>query len=256
MIANKDTTTLFLPLKDKSDFAIEALKYYIEVSPCKILVMYEEGEPNDYIANKKVTYVKNTNGRCYSKIHNDGIKKTDTQFVILTAWRSRPTIEHFEKVFEKLSQGYAVVDLCLMHFTAFGKDVIKEIGWFDEGFIFGHCEDWDFYNRIIMSKLAAYITNEVPEVKRETTWTAGRKIGPYNAENYEYYISKWKKIDRTLHLMKKEVNFKDKNLYASEFRDRKYLDNSFTHVVDSWVKKQHFDAIDKVIDETQMKFVL
>ena len=256
MIANEKTTTLFLPLKDKSEFALEALKYYIEVSPCKILVMYEEGLPEDYIVNDKVSYVKNTSGRCYSKIHNNGIKHTDTEFVILTAWRSRPTIEHFHKVFEKLSEGYAVVDLCLMHFTSFGKDVLSKIGWFDEGFIFGHCEDWDFYNRIIMSKLAAYITNEVPEVKKETTWTAGRKIGPFNAENYEYYMSKWKKINRDLYLMKKEVNFKDRFFYENQYSNFKYLDNKHTFVEDSWVKKQHFDAIDRVIDETQMKFFL
>jgi len=137
MLENKadvNNTELVIAYKDCSDFSLDNLRYLLDVCPTKIVVIYDEKEPKDYILNDKIRYIKNQGGRCWSKIHNQGIRETESQYVILSAWRSRPKVEHFQKVFDNLNNGFAFVDLCLLHFTALNKQVVGKFGLFDEGF--------------------------------------------------------------------------------------------------------------------------
>ena len=259
MLENKadvNNTELVIAYKDCSDFSLDNLRYLLDVCPTKIVVIYDEKEPKDYILNDKIRYIKNEGGRCWSKIHNQGIRETESQYVILSAWRSRPKVEHFQKVFDNLNNGFAFVDLCLLHFTALNKQVVGKFGLFDEGFKFGHCEDWDLYNRIWSGNYGVYLTNEIPELKKTTTWSDNNKIGPFNAENYQYYKSKWQSVGRELIQLKKEVNYSDRKLFREKYGVGEFLKAEHSVIGDHWAKGQCFEAHDKFTDSTKMSFSL
>jgi len=256
MLATPENTTLVIPYKDSSDFAKDNLQHLIEKSPSKILVIYDEGDPSSYIIHPKVTYMKNKGGRCWSKINNQGIRDSDTEYVILAAWRFRPTEEHFNKMYENLNKGYAFVDMALLHFTGFSKHVLSQFGFMDEGYKFGHCEDWDFYNRIAMSGLGAYVTWEIPEIPKETSWVSDNKIGPFNADNYQYHNEKWKSLGKELILLKKELNVADRKLFKGKYEDRDYLKSEDSFIGEHWAKGQCFTAYDKFTDATKLSFAL
>lgn len=252
--ADASNTDLIIAYKDCSDFSLDNLRYLVDVCPTNIIVIYDEKEPKDYILNNKIKYIKNTHGRCWAKIHNQGIRDSDSQYAILSAWRSRPTEEHFQKIFDNLNNGFAFVDLCIMHFTALNKQIVGKFGLLDEGFKFGHCEDWDLYNRIWAANLGIYITNEVPELKKITTWTSEEKIGPFNAENYQYYKSKWQSVGRELIQLKKELNYSDRKLFKDKYGVGEFLSSEHSVIGEHWAKGQCFEAYDKYTDATKISF--
>jgi hypothetical protein len=250
-VHNTDTVIAY---KDCSEFSLDNLRYLLDVCPTNIVVIYDEKEPEDYILNSKIRYIKNEGGRCWSKIHNQGIRQTDSQYVILSAWRSRPTEEHFQKVFDNLNKGFAFVDLCLLHFTALNKQVVGDFGLFDDGFKFGHCEDWDFYNRIWAANLGVYLTYEIPELEKVTTWSAEKKIGPFNAENYKYYKSKWQNVGKELFQLKNEVNYSDRKLFREKYGVGEFLSGEYSVIGDHWAKGQCFEAYDKYTNISKISF--
>ena len=74
----------------------------------------------------------------------------------------------------KLSEGYAVVALCTMHFFAFSKHLTTIIGWFDEGFKKGQYEDSDYWNRMYVNDLGFYVSDELYEQPQVSMWRDGK----------------------------------------------------------------------------------
>jgi hypothetical protein len=135
------------------------------------------------LGNIPVTYFDGTGYSSYSKVVNAAIASAKTETVILMSDKARPSAAHVHKTLELLEQGYGFVGLHEFRFFGFKKQLFREMGLFDEGYITGGYEDDDIKNRLIERDIAFYLTNECPAVVRQTHW------------NYEgsrpYFVSKW-----------------------------------------------------------------
>ena len=260
MSASFENSTIVSPVIDCSDFARKNINFHLENSDCNIVILYDQGNPEDYVVNDRVTYVKNQAGRHFPKILNQLIVSCPTEYVLYCNWRYRPTRENHQLAFDKLNEGYGAVDLSgPLQYTAFSKHLIGVIGFFDEKYVGGHCVDWDFINNLFLYDIAHYnpdicygdfslATRGNPTF---TTWHGN--CG--NAENYVYFPQKWNKNGSELVRTLKEINFNDKHQYQNKFESRKYLPfiNSYTEV--QWVKDQ-MNGMTARKDGTSLSFTI
>jgi hypothetical protein len=260
MKASFENSTIVSPVIDCSDFARKNINFHLENSDCNVVILYDEGNPEDYVINERVTYVKNQSGRHFPKILNQLIVNCPTEYVIYCNWRYRPTRENHQLAFDKLNEGYGAVDLSgPLQYTAFSKHLIGIIGFFDEKYIGGHCVDWDFLNNLFFYNIAHYnvdicygdfslATGENPTF---TTWRGN--CG--NTENYSYFPKKWHKNGTELVRTLKEINFNDKHQYHNKFESRKYLPFSNSYIEVPWAKGQ-MDGLETRKDETSLSFII
>lgn len=260
MKASFENSTIVSPVIDCSDFARKNINFHLENSDCNIVILYDQGNPEDYVINERVTYVKNQAGRHFPKILNQLIVNCPSEYVIYCNWRYRPTRENHQLAFDKLNEGYGAVDLSgPLQYTAFSKHLISIIGFFDEKYIGGHCVDWDFLNNLFFYDIAHYnadvcygdfslATGSNPTF---TTWHGN--CG--NTENYAYFPLKWRRNGTELIRTLKEINFNDKYQYHNKFESRKYLPfaDSFSEV--PWAKGQT-DGLSSRKDATSLSFVI
>jgi len=84
----------------------------------------------------------------FSKIVNDAIASSLYEQIIICNDKARPTHAAVEKILAMLKAGWGMVGLYRFGFFGFKKDLIRKIGFFDEGFIGGGYEDNDFIWRL------------------------------------------------------------------------------------------------------------
>lgn len=130
-----------------------------------------------------ITYFDGTGYSSYSKVVNAAIESAPTEVVILMSDKARPRPEHVYKTLDLINQGYGFVGLHEFRFFGFKKQLFRQIGLFDEGYITGGYEDDDIKNRFIENDIAFYLTIECPAVWKSSHW------------NYDgsrpYFDSKW-----------------------------------------------------------------
>lgn len=241
MKASFENSTIVSPVIDNSDFAKKSIEYHLATSPMNIVILYDAGEPEDYVIDPRVTYVKNQAGRHFPKILNQLIKACPTEYVLYCNWRYRPTLEQHQLAFDRLNEGYGCVDLAgPLQYTAFSKHLISIIGFFDERFVGGHCVDWDIMFNLFWYDIAHYNidvcvgdfslgTRENPTY---TTW----KGDCGNRENYIKFAIKWNENKDQLKRVMRESNYKDKEIYKDQFSERTYLPYSQSVLEVPWVK--------------------
>jgi len=91
----------------------------------------------------------------YSQLINHSIVTSKDEWVILINDRSNPKPEEIRKMISLLENGFACVLLYSVGFMGFSKELIRQIGWWDERFIQGW-EDRDWVWRIKLANLALY----------------------------------------------------------------------------------------------------
>lgn len=133
-----------------------------------------------------ITYFDGTGYSSYSKVVNAAIESAPTEVVILMTDKARPSPADVYKTLDLINQGYGFVGLHEFRFFGFKKQLFRQIGLFDEGYITGGYEDTDLKYRMIENDISFYLTNECPAVIRPSHW------------NYEgsraYWESKWKVV--------------------------------------------------------------
>lgn len=92
----------------------------------------------------------------YSELINHSVSTTDDEWVILINDRTHPNVDEVEKMLNLLENGYACVLLYNVGFMGFSKQLIRNIGWWDQRFINGGWEDRDWVWRIKKANLALY----------------------------------------------------------------------------------------------------
>lgn len=92
----------------------------------------------------------------YSKLINHSIATSNTEWVILINDRTHPTIDEVEKMIYLLENGYSCVFLYSVGFMGFSKELIREIGWWDQRFTYGGWEDRDWVFRLKKANLSLY----------------------------------------------------------------------------------------------------
>lgn len=95
----------------------------------------------------------------YSQLINHSIVTSLTEWVILINDRCSPTIQEVERMLNLLQNGFSCVLLYNVGFMGFSKELIREIGWWDERFIQGW-EDRDWVWRIKLADLSLYESQE------------------------------------------------------------------------------------------------
>lgn len=119
----------------------------------------------------------------FSKLVNDCIVQAPTEIVIICSDKVRPTPDHIGKILALLHQGYAFVGLYYFACFAFPKQLIRQIGFFDERFIGGEFEDCDYMVRMREANVAYYLTKEVPYLWMKSSWD--------NTRSRPHFIRKW-----------------------------------------------------------------
>lgn len=120
----------------------------------------------------------------FSKLINDCIMFCREEIVIVCNDKARPTAEHEYETVMRILDGYGFVGMHNFRHFGFHKDLIRKIGFFDERFIGGEYEDFDFMRRIKEADIAVYMSREVPCIDIACSWKS--------SEAYKFNHTKWK----------------------------------------------------------------
>lgn len=106
----------------------------------------------------------------FSQLVNKCVEASPTEIVIIASDKVYPKQEHVQKIVSLLDAGYGLVAPYRFAFFGFKKELLRKIGMFDERFVGGGYEDFDFINRLIMSNIAFYVTEEVEYNYEKSSW--------------------------------------------------------------------------------------
>ena len=87
---------------------------------------------------------------------NTCIKECPTDIMIFCSKKARPTNSDIKRLVDKINSGYGYVGLYRFAFFGIHKKTINHIGWLDEKFIWGSCEDDDFRIRLNLKNIGFY----------------------------------------------------------------------------------------------------
>ncbi len=130
----------------------------------------------------------------YSELINDCISTSKTEYIIFINDRTHPQVHEVKHILELLESGYAAATKYSVGFMGFSKELIREIGWWDERYYGGGFEDDDFVLRLRLADLAYY---ESLEGKYDMNWQSNlRPVGGERCSKSEpHFRKKWS--DRT-----------------------------------------------------------
>jgi GT2 family glycosyltransferase len=113
----------------------------------------------------------------FAKLVNDITMHCPTEIVIIASSKVRPTSYCVEQMIELLDKGYGFVGLYRFGFFGFKKDLIRKIGFMDERYLGGNCEDADFLLRLLEANIAIFEAESTIYHKGTSSWdhTAANK---------------------------------------------------------------------------------
>ena len=135
------------------------------------------------VAPEKVHFFNGTGYETFSKLVNDAVRSSLTETVIIMSDKVLPTTEHVQKVLSLLDQGYGFVSLSRFAFFGFRKELFRQIGFFDERYLGGGWEDYDFSIRLVEANIASYITEELHYQDGPSIWDRQRA--------HKHWVCKW-----------------------------------------------------------------
>jgi hypothetical protein len=92
----------------------------------------------------------------YSEMINHAVATSKTEWIIMINDRVKPTPAEVRKMINLLESGHAFVMLYNVAFMGFSKELIRNIGWWDERFLLGGWEDRDWVWRLKQKNLCIY----------------------------------------------------------------------------------------------------
>lgn len=111
------------------------------------------------------------NSTCFSQIVNQLITMCPTEYMICLSDKARPTVEQMTKMKElALSGKYGCVALYRFGAFCIDKDLIRKMGFFDEGYVRGGFEDDDFVIRMREADIAIYESEEIPLIQLPSSY--------------------------------------------------------------------------------------
>lgn len=123
----------------------------------------------------------------FSKLINDCIVTCETENVIIISDKIEPTHENIDKMNDFIDQGFGITTLYRFAFFGFKKELIRQIGFFDQRFLGGGCEDRDMVRRLWEANIAYYESQEANYKWMKTTW----KYGQANSPAKKHFKEKW-----------------------------------------------------------------
>jgi len=207
--------------------------YHISNKPELFPILQECMKP------ESVHFHDGTNIESFSKLLNTCVEKCPTETVIMMSDKVRPNVDHLYKLLKLLEDGYAFVGMYRFAFFGFKKELFRQIGPMDEGFIGGSYEDDDYYFRLKEANLAAYLSHEVPYQGAKSGWKSEHALN--------YFIKKW----RPKHFpdYKKVVRQFPENPHSYNFgtaTGAKFLSWQYTQIIPPKIHKYLHIKIGKV----------
>lgn len=135
------------------------------------------------LSPEKVHFFNGTGYQTFSKLVNDAVRSSLTETVIIMSDKVLPTQEHIKKVLDLLDKGYGFVSLSRFAFFGFRKELFRQIGFFDERYIGGGWEDFDFVVRLIESNVSSYIVEELEYNDGPSIWN--------RHFSHKHWVCKW-----------------------------------------------------------------
>lgn len=146
----------------------------------------------------KSTIFDGSNYPSYSKIMNDVIISCPTEMLIVCNDKGRPKPDDVKEVVDLIKEGYGMVWLHPFGFGGFYKDLIRQIGFYDERFTDGNYEDCDMYKRLKENNIAIYERFKIKWIKLKSSWAA--------KQSKKHIEIKWEDTETTMkRLMPDEV---------------------------------------------------
>jgi hypothetical protein len=143
----------------------------------------------------------------YSELLNDAIVTSKTEWLIMMNDRVIPTVEDVESILYNLENGFACSTRYSVGFMGFSKELIRNIGFFDERFYGGGYEDDDFVLRLRLNDLAYY---ESEEAEYDQSWksTLFPSDGALCSKSEPWFYTKWNINPNTIIKMVEEESYK------------------------------------------------
>jgi hypothetical protein len=140
------------------------------------------------LESEPVTYFDGQGFDSFSRLVNCCVASASTEIVVVMSDKVRPTKHHVRKIVDLVQQGFGLVGLYRFGFFGFKKQLMRQIGMFDERYVGGGYEDDDMYIRLKEANIALYITQEVEYEKSRSSWDYARARPHFEA--------KWLAVDR------------------------------------------------------------
>jgi hypothetical protein len=163
---------------------------YSIIIPSHNLILAEQAKA--CLNSLPVTIFDGTNYPSFAKLINDCIISAKKEIVIIVNHKIRATPLHILKMEALINKGFGLVCLQNFHFFGFKKDLIRKIGFFDERFLGGGCEDSDLIRRLIENNIGWYDSTETPVIQIKSSWN--------NQYTLKFFYTKWKdgKLEKLL----------------------------------------------------------
>jgi hypothetical protein len=212
-----------------------------------IFVCVETEDQSKYvIQNLKQPYNirVNNNVPSFSKMVNDCIKDCSSDIMIFCSKKVQPNMNDINRIIELVNQGYGYVGL--YRFACFGihKKLINTIGYFDEEFIWGGCEDDDFRIRMNYLDIGFYEDHSVK-------YYPG--IGAGGGRNCDKAITRWINKyticsnSKTITINLSEKCHYGELTYTNDIKFKKYKDSVFVKNIQTEYSKNNLHYY-KIID--------
>lgn len=141
------------------------------------------------ISPEPVRYFDGTGYPSFSKLVNSCVAAADTETVIVMSDKVMPSSKDVTRLLTLLDRGYAMVALYRLAFFGFKKQLLRQIGMFDERFVGGGFEDDDFYIRLKEADLGVYVSHEIAYAKSTSGWNYSLAQG--------HFVNKWGDVAQT-----------------------------------------------------------
>ena len=142
----------------------------------------------------------------YSQMVNEAIASSPTEIMVFLNDRVIPKPSEVEHMLQLLDEGYAAASKYSDGYIANTKELIREIGWWDERYIGGGFEDDDFVLKLRLHNLAYY---ESEEGEYDQSWKSPLRPdgGDKCAKSEPWFREKWTYTPTEIRRVKADENY-------------------------------------------------
>jgi len=135
----------------------------------------------------KVRHFDGTGYNSFSKLVNHVIISSDKEQIIWVSDKMVIKPVEVEKMMNLMNDKFSLVCFHNFNFFGFKKQLIREVGFWDERFVGGEMSDCDFLRRVKLKNLAVYMSFESYKIQEGSSWHGGNV--------YAFYKQKWLETD-------------------------------------------------------------
>lgn len=154
----------------------------------------------------------------FSQLMNHSIASSNTEWMIFVNDRTICTSDHTLKIINLLQSGFSCVCLYSVGYMGFSKELIRQIGWWDERYLLGGWEDRDWVFRLKHADLSLY---ESCEAEYSYSWKSPLQVIGHNCEFSEkHWNKKWEqKYNDAIIKMLPEEKYEHFDLFLGESKE-------------------------------------